>query len=214
MKLNQWMRWVVKPSVFIVSLVPLTWLIWDGFADNLGANPVETIRRYTGDWTLRFLLITLTVTPFRRLSGFSAILRLRRMLGLFTFFYASLHFVSYLWLDQFFILELIVEDLFERPYIMLGYASFVLLIPLAMTSTNGMVRRLGAKRWQLLHRLVYAIAVLGVIHFYWLVKSDITEPVIYGLILAALLGGRAWWALRDAARRRRALYDAQVRVDA
>ena len=196
----QWIRWVTKPIIFVASLVPFALLVWDGVANNLGANPVEAIRLYTGDWTLRFLLITLAVTPLRRITGWNAMLRLRRMLGLFAFFYACLHFVSYIWLDQFFALDAIIEDVLDRPYITVGVASFLLLIPLAVTSTNGMVRRLGAKRWQGLHRLVYVIGIGGVIHFLWLVKSDISQPVIYGAVLALLLGYRVIWALRASAR--------------
>ncbi len=196
----QWIRRVAKPVLFVLCSVPLAWLVWDGVTNNLGANPVETVRRYTGDWTLRFLLIALTVTPLRRLSGWHVVIRLRRMLGLFAFFYACLHFVSYIWLDQFFMWDAIIEDILDRPYITVGVASFLLLIPLAVTSTNGMVRRLGGRRWQRLHQLVYVIAVLGVIHFLWLVKSDISEPVIYGAILALLLGFRLFWHLRGRSR--------------
>lgn len=192
----QWIRWVVKPLVFVASLVPFALLVHDGVSNNLGANPVEAIRLYTGDWTLRFLLIVLAVTPLRRITGWNAILRLRRMLGLFAFFYACLHFVSYIWLDQHFMFDLIIEDVLDRPYITVGVLGFVLLIPLALTSTNGMVRRLGGKRWQRLHKLVYVIAIAGVIHFWWLVKSDISEPLIYALLLTLLLGLRAFWALR------------------
>ncbi len=196
----QWIRWVAKPVLFVLCSVPLVWLVWDGVTNNLGANPVETVRRYTGDWTLRFLLIALTVTPLRRLTGWHVVVRLRRMLGLFAFFYACLHFVSYIWLDQFFMWDAIIEDILDRPYITVGVASFLLLIPLAVTSTNGMARRLGGRRWQRLHQLVYLIAVLGVIHFLWLVKSDISEPVIYGAILALLLGFRLFWHLRGRSR--------------
>jgi sulfoxide reductase heme-binding subunit YedZ len=196
----QWIRWVAKPVLFVLCSVPLAWLVWDGVTNNLGANPVETVRRYTGDWTLRFLLIALTVTPLRRLTGWHVVVRLRRMLGLFAFFYACLHFVSYIWLDQFFMWDAIIEDILDRPYITVGVASFLLLIPLAVTSTNGMARRLGGRRWQRLHQLVYLIAVLGVIHFLWLVKSDISEPVIYGAILALLLGFRLFWHLRGRSR--------------
>lgn len=196
----QWIRWVAKPVLFVLCSVPLAWLVWDGVTNNLGANPVETVRRYTGDWTLRFLLIALTVTPLRRLTGWHVVVRLRRMLGLFAFFYACLHFVSYIWLDQFFMWDAIIEDILDRPYITVGVASFLLLIPLAVTSTNGMARRLGGRRWQRLHQLVYVIAVLGVIHFLWLVKSDISEPVIYGAILALLLGFRLFWHLRGRSR--------------
>ncbi|MDH3669875.1 MAG: sulfoxide reductase heme-binding subunit YedZ [Gammaproteobacteria bacterium] len=196
----QWIRWIAKPVLFVLCLAPLAWLVWDGVTNNLGANPVETVRRYTGDWTLRFLLIALTVTPLRRLTGWHVVIRLRRMLGLFAFLYACLHFVSYIWLDQFFMWDAIIEDILDRPYITVGVASFLLLIPLAVTSTNGMVRRLGGRRWQRLHQLVYVIAVLGVIHFLWLVKSDISEPVIYGAILALLLGFRLFWHLRGRSR--------------
>lgn len=194
----QWLRWVVKPILFIVCLLPLAGLVWDGVHENLGANPVETIRLFTGDWTLRFLLITLAVTPVRRLTGWNVVIRVRRMLGLFAFFYAALHIISYVWLDQFFMWDLIIEDVYKRPYITVGFTAFMLLIPLALTSTNGMVRRLGGKRWQRLHQLVYIIAILGVVHFWWLVKSDITEPLIYAIVLALLLGYRLIWALRKA----------------
>ncbi len=193
---REWMRWVVKPLIFGLCLVPLGLLIADALADGLGANPVEAIRLFTGDWTLRFLLVALAVTPLRRLTGWNALLRLRRMLGLYAFFYACLHFISYIWLDQQFMFDEIMADVVKRPYITVGVASFLGLLPLAATSTNGMVRRLGARRWQRLHRLVYAIAIGGVVHFLWLVKSDITEPMIYGAVLALLLGLRVMWALR------------------
>ncbi len=194
----QWLRWVAKPILFIVCLLPLAGLVWDGVHENLGANPVETIRLFTGDWTLRFLLITLAVTPLRRLTGWHVVIRVRRMLGLFAFFYAALHIISYVWLDQFFMWDLIIEDVYKRPYITVGFTAFVLLLPLALTSTNGMVRRLGGKRWQRLHQLVYIIAILGVVHFWWLVKSDITEPLIYAIVLALLLGYRLIWTLHRA----------------
>jgi len=186
---------LAKPVFFLLCLAPMLWIVWNALFGDLGANPVETVRRYTGDWTLRFLLIALTVTPLRRLTGWHVVVRLRRMLGLFAFFYACLHFVSYIWLDQFFMWDAIIEDIVDRPYITVGVASFLLLIPLAITSTNGMVRRLGGRRWQRLHQLVYVIAVLGVIHFWWLVKSDISRPALYGAILALLLGFRLFWHL-------------------
>ncbi|MDH5512970.1 MAG: sulfoxide reductase heme-binding subunit YedZ, partial [Gammaproteobacteria bacterium] len=160
--------------------------------NDLGANPIETLNRYTGDWVLRFLMITLTVTPLRRLTGWNGLLRYRRMLGLFAFFYACLHFLSYVWLDQFFALSEILRDVAKRPYITVGFTSFLMLIPLAVTSTSGMIRRLGAKRWQQLHRLVYFIGIGGVVHFLWLVKSDLREPLVYAAILALLLGFRIW----------------------
>ncbi|KAA3626098.1 MAG: protein-methionine-sulfoxide reductase heme-binding subunit MsrQ [Proteobacteria bacterium] len=188
--LQQRVRWIGKPLVFVAALLPFGWLVWLGGSDQLGANPIETITRYTGDWTLRFLFITLAVTPLRNLSGWNWLMRLRRMLGLYAFFYAVLHFATYLVLDQFFAWEHIVDDIAERPYITVGFASFVLLIPLAITSTNAMVRRLGGRRWQRLHRSVYVIAIGVVVHFLWLVKADLREPLIYGAILAVLLGYR------------------------
>jgi sulfoxide reductase heme-binding subunit YedZ len=176
----------------MLALVPLAFLVYRALNNDLGANPIETINRYTGDWVLRFLLITLAVTPLRRLTGWNGLLRYRRMLGLFAFFYACVHFLSWAWLDQYFVLADIVQDVAKRPYITVGFASFLMLIPLALTSTNAMIRRLGAKRWQQLHRLVYLIGIGGVVHFLWLVKSDIREPLVYGAVLALLLGFRLW----------------------
>lgn len=181
-----------KPALFMVALAPLAWIVYRTITNDLGANPIETLNRYTGDWVLRFLLITLAVTPLRKLTGWNALLRYRRMLGLFAFFYACLHFLSYAWLDQFFVMRDILNDVAKRPYITVGFASFLMLIPLAMTSTGAMIRRLGARRWQQLHRLVYLIGIGGVVHFLWLVKSDIREPLVYGVILAVLLGFRLW----------------------
>lgn len=189
---NQKIRWLIKPALFVISLVPLAVLIQKGLNNDLGANPVETINRFTGDWVLRFLLVTLAVTPLRRLFGWNALLRYRRMLGLFAFFYVCLHFLSYAWLDQYFAIADIVKDVAKRPYITVGFACFLMLIPLAATSTNAMIRRLGARRWQRLHRLVYLVGAGGIVHFLWLVKSDLREPLIYGAILAILLGFRLW----------------------
>ncbi|MDH3309486.1 MAG: protein-methionine-sulfoxide reductase heme-binding subunit MsrQ [Gammaproteobacteria bacterium] len=183
---------MIKPAIFVVALVPLAWIIYRTVNNDLGANPIETLNRYTGDWVLRFLMITLAVTPLRKLTGWNGLLRYRRMLGLFAFFYVCLHFLSYAWLDQNFVLTDIIKDVIKRPYITVGFASFLMLIPLAVTSTNAMVRRLGAKRWQTLHRLVYAIGIGGVVHFLWLVKSDIREPLVYAIILTLLLGYRFW----------------------
>jgi len=183
----------IKATLFVVCLIPAVWLVARFFMDDLGANPIETITHATGDWTLRFLLITLAVTPLRRLTGWHWLIRLRRMLGLYAFFYVMLHFLTYMVLDQFFDGWAIVLDVIKRPYITVGFAAFVLLIPLALTSTNKMVKRLGGKRWQALHRSVYAIALLGVVHYWWLVKADLTEPIIYALVLAVLLGFRVWW---------------------
>lgn len=181
-----------KPLVFCVSLLPLVWLCWLAWQDRLGANPVETLSHRTGDWSLRFLLLTLAVTPLRRLSGWKWLLKFRRMLGLFAFFYVCLHLGVYLIFDQFFDPSAILEDIAKRPYITVGFAGFLLLIPLAATSTNGMIKRLG-RNWQRLHRLVYLIGMLGVVHYWWLVKADISEPLLYAGLLTMLLGYRAWW---------------------
>jgi sulfoxide reductase heme-binding subunit YedZ len=182
----------LKAALFLASLYPLLRLFWLAYADRLGANPIEFITRSLGTWTLVFLLITLSITPMRNLSGWPALIRLRRMAGLFAFFYALLHFITYLWLDQFFDLEAIYRDVIKRPFITLGFAAFVLMIPLAITSTNAMMKKLGGKRWQILHRLVYAVAIFAVLHYWWLVKKDITQPLIYAAVLAVLLAYRLW----------------------
>ena len=189
---NRQLSRIGKPLIFGVSLLPLAWILWLGWQDQLGANPVETLSHRTGDWSLRFLLLTLAITPLRRLSGWTGVQKYRRMLGLFAFFYVGLHFTVYLVFDQFFDWTAIVADIARRPYITVGFAAFVLLIPLAITSTNGMIRRLG-RHWQRLHRLVYLTAILGVLHYAWLVKADLREPLLYGGLLAALLGYRLWW---------------------
>jgi sulfoxide reductase heme-binding subunit YedZ len=185
----------VKCLVFALALLPLCRLaagvVW--FPEWLGANPAEFITRATGDWALRMLLLTLAVTPLRRWTGLNWLLRLRRMLGLFAFFYAMVHFSSYVAFDHVFDVGAILKDIVKRPFITVGFACLVLMLPLAITSTNAMVRRLGAKRWQSLHRAVYVIAPLAVLHFWWMVKRDITEPAIYALILAVLLGVRLKW---------------------
>ena len=181
-----------KPLIFMASLLPLAWLCWLAWQDRLGANPVETLSHRTGDWSLRFLLLTLAVTPLRRLSGWNGLQKFRRMLGLFAFFYVCLHFGVYLIFDQFFDWAGIVEDVAKRPYITVGFTGWLLLIPLAVTSTNGMIKRLG-RNWQRLHRLVYLIGILGVLHYLWLVKADHTEPLLYGGVRAVLLGYRLWW---------------------
>ena len=178
-----------KPLLFAICLIPLARLIYLGFTDGLGANPIEFSTRSTGTWTLTGLMITLAVTPLRRLTGYNSLIRYRRMLGVFTFFYASLHFTTYIWLDQFFNPADILKDIYKRPFITVGFAAFVLLVPLAVTSTNAMMRRLG-KRWQQLHRLVYLIGGLGVLHYLWLVKKDLTQPLIYGAVLLVLLSFR------------------------
>jgi sulfoxide reductase heme-binding subunit YedZ len=179
----------LKPTVFLACLIPFGQLAYIAYTDNLGTNPIEFITHFTGDWTLIFLLASLSVTPLRKLSGWNGLIKFRRMLGLFAFFYAVLHFATYMVLDHFFDFQAIVKDVIKRPYVTVGFSGFVLMIPLAITSTTGMIRRLG-KRWQQLHRLVYVIAVAGVIHFYWLVKADVRRPVQYGVVLVLLLGYR------------------------
>jgi sulfoxide reductase heme-binding subunit YedZ len=179
----------VKAAVFLAALVPLARLCWLGFSDGLGAHPVQFVTHSTGTWTLALLLITLSITPLRQLIGQSWPQQFRRMCGLFAFFYASLHFLCYVWLDQWFDWPAITKDIAKHPYVMVGFTAFMLLIPLAATSTQAMMQRL-KRRWQQLHRLVYVIASLGVLHFLWLVKKDFSEPLIYGGILALLLGFR------------------------
>ena len=193
---------LAKFLIFVLALLPLLRLVVAAisFPEWLGVNPAEYITRSTGDWALRMLLITLAVTPLRKLSGWSWLLRLRRMLGLFAFFYALVHFFSYVSFDHVFDPGAIFKDVLKRPFITVGFISLLLLLPLAVTSANAMVKRLGAKRWLALHRLIYLIAPLAVLHFWWMVKRDITEPFIYAAILAILLGLRlAWvWHGRDA----------------
>jgi methionine sulfoxide reductase heme-binding subunit len=190
--MDAWKQPVLKAGVFGACLIPLSVLALQALTDTLGANPIDEITDQTGIWTLRFLLITLTVTPARRLTGWNRLIQLRRMLGLFAFFYGSLHFLTYLWLDQFFVIEDIIADVMERPFITVGFASFALLIPLAVTSTTAMIKRLGGKWWQRLHRLVYVTALGGVVHYLWLVKADTRQPLIYGSILGVLLAYRLW----------------------
>jgi methionine sulfoxide reductase heme-binding subunit len=184
-------RWT-KVAVFLLCLVPFFILGWRGLHGNLTANPIEFITHWTGDWTLRFLLITLCVTPLRKLANLPNLIKIRRMLGLFAFFYVCLHFlITYLWFDKFFDWREIAKDIVKRPYITVGFAGFVMLVPLAITSTWGWVRRLGGKRWQRLHRLIYFITLAGVIHYYWLVKSDVRLPLMYGAMLTVLMLYRA-----------------------
>lgn len=185
----------IKAAVFALCLAPFLRLVYGGFANSLGTNPIETITRSTGWWTLFLLMATLSVTPLRKLSGAAWLLRLRRMLGLFAFFYACAHFVTFIWFDHWFDVMEIVKDVIKRPFITVGFCALLLLLPLALTSNNAMVRRLG-RNWQRLHRAVYLIALLGVLHYWWLVKADLTEPAIFALVLALLLGLRALWRLR------------------
>jgi len=186
------LRPAAKAVLFMLALLPLAWLVYGAFTNNLGANPAEYLIRSTGDWTLRFLCITLAVTPLRVISGLAALARFRRMLGLFVYFYVVLHLLSYSWFDQGFDFGEIAKDIAKRPFILVGFAGFVLLTPLAATSFNRAVKALGAKRWQALHKLVYAIAGLAILHFFWMRagKNNFAEVAVYAAILGALLGWR------------------------
>ncbi|MEF7614368.1 protein-methionine-sulfoxide reductase heme-binding subunit MsrQ [Aquincola sp. MAHUQ-54] len=191
----------VKPVVFIASLGPLAWLVWGAFMNTLGANPAEALIRSTGDWTLRFLCLTLAITPLRQWLQQPALARLRRMLGLFTFFYGLLHFLCYAWLDMGLVPADIVADIPKRPFILVGTAALLLMLPLAATSFNRAIRALGAARWQALHRAVYAVALLALLHFFWMRagKNDFGEWSIYAAVIGVLLGARivhAWRARR------------------
>ncbi len=180
------LRWG-KPAAFVLFLAPGVWLAWRAAAGDLGADPIETLSQQTGDWTLRLLLLTLAITPARRLLGWNRLIRYRRMAGLFTFGYACLHLSCFIVLDQFFDLGSIVHEIAERRWITIGMTTWLLLLPLAVTSTDAAVRRLGGRRWRRLHRLVYAAGVGGVLHYYWAVKADTRAPLLYGAILALLL---------------------------
>jgi sulfoxide reductase heme-binding subunit YedZ len=195
-------RFFAKPVVFAAALVPAGLLAAGAVRGTLGANPLEAVTHGTGDWALRFLLVTLAVTPLRAATGWNWLIRLRRMFGLFAFFYAALHLLTYLWFDKFFDWREILADIPKRPFITVGFTAFVLLVPLALTSTTGMIRRLGGRRWQALHRLVYFTAAAGVVHFWWRVKADVSRPRLYGLVLLALFASRAWvaWSRRRPAR--------------
>jgi len=184
------MRWR-KVLVFAAGLTPLLLLAWRGYQQKLGANPIEFITHATGDWTLRFLVLTLAVTPVRKIFGLPELIRYRRMLGLFAFFYGCLHLMTYVWLDKFFDVAEIWKDIWKRPFITAGMLGFGSMVPLAATSTAGWIRRMGGRRWQLLHRLIYVSALAGVVHYYWLVKSDVRLPVVYGAITVMLLIWRA-----------------------
>jgi ferredoxin-NADP reductase/DMSO/TMAO reductase YedYZ heme-binding membrane subunit len=182
-------RWI-KALLFLVCLAPVGWLAWRAWHDNLTANPIEYITHLTGDWTIRFIVFTLAVTPLRRLLGQPDLIRFRRMLGLYAFFYGSMHFLTWFWLDKYFDIHEIAQDVVKRRFITVGFLGLLLMLPLALTSTKGWIQRLGGKRWQLLHRLVYVTAIAGVVHYYWLVKSDIRLPALYGAIVVILLGSR------------------------
>ena len=188
------LRWT-KILLFVVCLTPLFWAGWRAWNNDLTANPIEYITHFTGDWTIRFLVFTLAVSPLRKLLNLPALIRYRRMIGLFAFFYGCLHFMTWLGLDKFFALDEMLKDVVKRPFITAGFLAFALMIPLAVTSTAGWIRRMGGKRWQLLHRAIYISAVAGVIHYYWLVKSDIRLPLLYGCLVGVeLLYRFAVWA--------------------
>lgn len=203
-------KWVLKPAAFVGGLGPLAWIIWAGLTGNLSANPLSDITNETGIWALRFLAISLAITPARRLTGWHPLIKFRRMTGLFAFFYGSLHFLIYVIADRFAALDFpdgivawstvtnltasVAEDIYKRPFITIGFATLMMLLPLALTSTAGMIRRLGGKRWQALHRLAYVAGVTAVIHYWWLVKSDVTSPYRYAAIIGVLLAARLAWA--------------------
>jgi sulfoxide reductase heme-binding subunit YedZ len=182
-------KWTKIP-VFALCLVPVAMLLWRYYQNDLTANPIEFITHTTGDWTIRFLVITLAITPVRKLLKLPALIKYRRMMGLFAFFYVCLHFTTYIYLDKYFDMHEIWLDVLKRRFITVGFAAFVLLIPLAITSTAGWIRRIGGKRWQWLHRVTYICAILGVIHYYWLVKSDVRKPLMYAAMVAVLLAYR------------------------
>jgi len=217
---HQLVRWILKPAAFVASLGPVSWLVWAIYTGNLSPNPLSDITNETGVWTLRFLCITLALTPLRRITGWNALIRFRRMTGLFAFFYGTLHLLTYSFFDRFLSLidfpdgylswdtarrfsASVAEDIVKRPFITVGFTAFVLMIPLALTSTAGWIRRLGGKRWQRIHRLVYVSACAGVVHYWWLVKADIRRPFAYGVVVAVLLLFRVYWSrMRQPARAR------------
>lgn len=184
-------KWT-KVVVFLACLIPVASLLWRGYRNDLTLNPVEFVEHTTGDWILRFLVMTLAVTPLRKILHLPQLIRFRRMLGLFAFFYACLHFSTWIGVDRFFNWGDMLKDIAKRPFITVGFTGFVLLIPLAVTSTAGWIRRLGGKRWQMLHRAIYISAVAGVIHYYWLVKSDVHKPLEYAFLVGILLAWRLW----------------------
>jgi sulfoxide reductase heme-binding subunit YedZ len=201
-KLTRW--WILKPAVFLACLAPTVWITWaawltlaQGQTGVLSANPIDDVIEFTGLWTIRFLMVTLAITPLRRITGISSLIRFRRMMGLFTFFQGSVHLMSYLGLDQFFYWSEILKDIMKNWFIISGMIGFTLMLPLAITSTRKWIVRLGGSRWRALHRLIYFTGVAGVIHYYFYEKSDIRNPLAYALLLTILLGSRAWHALRQ-----------------
>jgi len=207
---DRFIRWILKPAVFIASLGPAGWLVWAIVTGNLSPNPLSDVTNETGIWTIRFICITLAMTPLRRITGWNALIKFRRMVGLFAFFYGSCHFLIYVIADRFAALDFpdgivawstarnlvksVGEDVYKRPFITIGFTALMLMLPLALTSTAGMIRRLGGKRWQALHRLIYVSAIAAVLHYWWLVKADIRSPQRYAVIVAVLLTFRLVWA--------------------
>jgi sulfoxide reductase heme-binding subunit YedZ len=201
-------RFGLKPVVFLASLWPLVYLVWAALTGNLSANPLEDLTHETGIWTLRFLCITLAITPLRKLTGWNTVIRFRRMTGLYAFFYGTLHLLTYVIADRFAGLDFpdgmlalstvrnlaksVGQDIYKRPFITIGFSAWLSMAPLAATSTAGMIRRLGGKRWNRLHRLVYLTATLGVLHYWWLVKADVSRPLTYALVVAILFGARVF----------------------
>jgi sulfoxide reductase heme-binding subunit YedZ len=212
-------RFLVKPLVFLASLGPLAWLVWAALTGNLSANPLSDLTNETGVWTLRFVCITLAITPLRRVTGWNGAIKFRRMAGLFAFFYGTLHFLTYVIVDRFASLDFpngivifawstarnlavsVWDDIYKRPFITVGFTALMTMVPLALTSTAGMIRRLGGRRWNRLHKLVYATGVLGVVHYWWLVKADVRRPITYGIIVGTLLAMRLYWASQRASTR-------------
>ena len=207
----QQIRFVWKPLVFLLCLVPTALVVTDalGITGSLGANPIEEILDRFGNWGLRFILITLAITPLRRLTGWSWLSRFRRMIGLFTFFYVLMHFTTWFVLDRDLMISEVIDDIIKRPFILIGFSAFLILLALAVTSFTAIRRRMG-RNWQILHNAVYAVGILGVWHYWWQVKKDITEPLIYAAILAILLGARIIWRLARSRKRRRAVRRVQV----
>ena len=212
MTANQTIRWVLKPAVFLAALGPMGWIVWAALTGHFSADPLSDVTKETGGWALRFLCITLAVTPIRRLTGWNGAIRFRRMLGLYAFFYASLHLLTYVVADRGASLDVpngivawrtardlakaVGADIYKRPFITIGFTAWLCMLPLAATSTAGMIRRLGGRRWNQLHRLIYASAIAGVVHFWWLVKSDVRQPAAYGVAVGVLLACRVVWVLR------------------
>ena len=187
----------VKWALILLGMLPLARLVAGYFTDQLGANPIELITRSTGTWTLVGLAVTLSITPLRKLLNWPWLIRLRRTAGLLAFFYVCLHFTTYIWFDRFFDVQDIIKDVIKRPFITVGFAAFLLFIPLAVTSNNAIIKKLGAKLWQRIHYLVYVIAILGVVHYWWLVKKDLTQPIIYAGVFAVLFALRIMWKLKS-----------------